>query len=219
MKIPNWAKISWWAVLLVGTTLLLGFRIAEHTKGTATQSDLATLAVWVIIILYPLFSEIGFLGLSVKKEIESIAERLTQQFSNLATEVRSNVHVANVIQQTVQSSPGPLPEKSGEVLEKSPMRMKILRQLWTKQLTTGEDLSHVWGFRLNANASEFFDFRDAATMLMKDGLISETGEGQVFLTPRGFDYCKKHYKEFPPDQWWPEDKIDPERLKRVTGQT
>lgn len=52
---------------------------------------------------------------------------------------------------------------------------------------------------------------------MGEGYISETDDGQFFLTHEGFKYCKNHYKEFPADQWWPEEGINQDNLRKVVG--
>lgn len=218
MKLPNWLRIIWWVLLSLAATVFLCFRLPDLIDGRASAFDVLMLLVWLGLLLCPVFAEINLFGLKLKQQIEGLEALITQQISSLATEVRSTVNM-NVIQSSgVQSPPDRLPDKTSEEWTRSPMEFKILKTLWTKQVNRFDDLLSVWSFRLNSNAPEFFGFRDAATKLMKEGLVAETGHGQIHLIPAGFEYCKNHYKEFPDEQWWPEDPIKPERLKAVLGE-
>ena len=98
------------------------------------------------------------------------------------------------------------------------MEYMILITLWTKQVNKWPDLSMYFTFTMNFVApSERQAFREAGAKLVGEGLIAESDNGQYLLTIEGFDYCKKHYKEFPPEQWWPEESINLENLKKVVG--
>jgi hypothetical protein len=98
------------------------------------------------------------------------------------------------------------------------MEYMILNTLWTKQVNKWPDLSMYFTFTMNFVApSERQAFREAGAKLIGEGLIAESDNGQYLLTIEGFDYCKKHYKEFPPEQWWPEESINLENLKKVVG--
>jgi hypothetical protein len=99
---------------------------------------------------------------------------------------------------------------------KGPMENKILNTLWTKQVNKYQDLSTLFTFKIFPNSREFVDFRVAGAKLIGEGLIGETpNDGNYHLTQAGYDYCKIHYREFGSDQWWPEETLDQEKLKRV----
>lgn len=108
---------------------------------------------------------------------------------------------------------------SNKALKRSREKMEyqILNTLWTKQVNKFPDYSGLWTFRINANTPVFLQYREAASKLIGEGLISETEQGQLYLTREGFNYCKSHYKEFPPEQWWPEEAIDQEKLRIALG--
>ena len=63
--------------------------------------------------------------------------------------------------------------------------------------------------------SETKAFKEAGDILIREGLITVSENGQYMLTIAGFDYCKKHYKEFPKEQWWPEEQINKENLIKI----
>ena len=100
---------------------------------------------------------------------------------------------------------------------RSLMEYMILNTLWTKQVNKWPDLSVYFTFIMNfVSPSETKAFKEAADILIGEGLITVSSEnGQYMLTIAGFDYCKKHYKEFPKEQWWPEEQINKENLHKV----
>jgi len=216
MRMPVWFVRIWWGMLVLATTAFLWYRMPCLAEGRAMTFDMLVLPTWLALVLCPLFSEISIFGLRLKREVEAMKVELKQDIRNLTNVVRSNTNV--VVQQGTQPLPSDGPEKTSEETPLPGMKLKILNTLWTHHVNRFEDLSHVWTFRLNANAAEFLDFRDAATDLMREGLVSETGHGQIHLTTMGLDYCKKHYEEFPDNKWWPDVSIDPERLKLVLRQ-
>lgn len=217
MKLPNWFKILWWVVLTLLATIFLYFQLPDLIHGRASAFVVLTLLVWLGLALCPIFPEINFFGFHLKQQMEELKAQVTKQITGLAADVRSTVSIANYVQSSTQALPPGLPDKTSEELPRRTLKLKILNTLWTKQVNRFDDLSQVWSFRLNSNAAEFFDFREATTKLMREGLVSETGQGQIYLTPAGFEYCKTHYKDFPDEQWWPEDPIRHERLKAVLG--
>jgi hypothetical protein len=102
------------------------------------------------------------------------------------------------------------------VKRRSLMEYMILNTLWTKQVNKWPDLSQYFTFIMNFAAPfETKAFNEATEILIKEGLITLAMNGQYMLTITGFDYCKNHYNEFPSEQWWPEEKINKENLKKV----
>jgi predicted transcriptional regulator len=65
--------------------------------------------------------------------------------------------------------------------------------------------------------SETKAFKEAVDILIEEGLITVAENGQYMLTIKGFDYCKSHYKEFPNEQWWPDEQINKANLEKVIG--
>jgi len=129
----------------------------------------------------------------------------------------------NILTETI-STEGQI-EKPAEALSaqsvkqqaRAQMEYQVLKTLWTKQVNRFPDYSGLWSFRINANTPVYLPYREAASKLIGEGLISETDQGQLYLTKDGFEYCKNHYKEFPLEQWWPEETIDKEKLRVALG--
>jgi hypothetical protein len=91
---------------------------------------------------------------------------------------------------------------------RTPMEYKILNTLWIHQINHFPDYSALWTFRLNYGALEYFQFRESGNKLLGEGLVGETPDGQLYLTPPGYKFCQEHYKEFPPNKWFPETSIN-----------
>jgi hypothetical protein len=107
---------------------------------------------------------------------------------------------------------------AADTKRRSLMEYMILNTLWTKQVNKWPDLSLFFTFNMNfVSPSETKAFKEAGDILIREGLITVSENGQYMLTIAGFDYCKKHYKEFPKEQWWPEEQINKENLSKVIG--
>lgn len=101
---------------------------------------------------------------------------------------------------------------------RSLMEYMILNTLWTKQVNKWPDLSQLFTFIMYFSPpSESKAFKEAGDILIEEGLITLSENGQYMFTIEGFDYCKRHYKEFPKEQWWPEEQINKENLAKVVG--
>jgi hypothetical protein len=215
MKLPNWFKIIWWVFLLIIVSVFLYNRYPHLTAGTSTTADIFIFLIWVALCLLPLFEELSFFGITFKKEVEKLKSDIAIQFDNLKTDIKNTINL-QVIMPTAGQIP---PSQVEESPKRRPIEFKILNTLWTKQVNKFPDFSGVWTFRINANAHEFMAFREAGNKLLGERLIGETDQGQFYLTPQGFQYCKEHYKEFGSDQWWPEETINEENLKKVLQKT
>jgi hypothetical protein len=105
---------------------------------------------------------------------------------------------------------------AADTKRRSLMEYMILNTLWTKQVNKWPDLSSFFTFSMNfVSPSETKAFKEAGDILIGEDLITVSENGQYMLTIRGFDYCKKHYKEFPKEQWWPEQQINKKNLDKV----
>jgi len=106
--------------------------------------------------------------------------------------------------------------KKSKSKQRTLMEYMILNTLWTKQVNKWPDLSAFFTFSMGfPTPSENQAFREAGAKLIGEGLITEANKDQYLLTINGFDYCKKHFKEFPKEQWWPEEQINKENLNKV----
>lgn len=86
MKLPNWFRIGWWAVLLLLTSVVILRRYDAIDAGTTQNSDLLLIVIWFALALAPIFQEIklpGGIALKQKlEELKSDVSALRQAISN-----------------------------------------------------------------------------------------------------------------------------------------
>ena len=126
---------------------------------------------------------------------------------NLAAIIRGDKNYFDYLKSKQGAISASEAEKS-KAPERNAMQYKILNTLWTKQVNHYPEFDNFWTFRINNNSPEYTHFRENAGILIGEGLVRETDEGQYYLSPIGWDYCKKNHNSFPADQWWPEEKIN-----------
>lgn len=181
---------------------------------------------YVISVLLALFA----VGLScafymgANRAARDSQSQLVRFLTDMRSEQRSHFSQLHheIKEQRTQASPSfPEPDETEQAPDAikpealDDVQKQILNTLWTKQVNRWPNLSEgAWSFRINANAGSFFKFTKAKSKLILQGLITETNEGHIILTPPGFEYCRDHYEEIKStDQWWPEETINEEKLK------
>jgi hypothetical protein len=188
------------------TLLLIDSSLLAAAKFIKEPSWIPPLLVISAICLIPLFVGGVFLMQTVfRKELQE-DQFYSEWLSMKVAQGQATHEIAVAAAETSKSK------------QRTLMEYMILNTLWTKQVNKWPDLSLFFTFRMGfPTASENQAFREAGAKLIGEGLITETNDGQFLLTIDGFDYCKKHFKEFPSEQWWPEETINKENLKRVIG--
>ena len=71
MKLPNWFRILWWFLLTAGLTWVLYRRYPDLVAGHAAAVDVFVFAVWVALILVPLFHEVSFSGVKFWRKYDT----------------------------------------------------------------------------------------------------------------------------------------------------
>lgn len=89
MKLPNWFKIIWWVILLVLTGTILYKRFDAITKGESVAADVFVFLLFVALMLVPIFSEIEFFGIKLKKEIDELKADIKIKFGDIRNEIRN----------------------------------------------------------------------------------------------------------------------------------
>jgi hypothetical protein len=89
MKFPNWFKIIWWIGLLGLTGIILYKRFDAITSGQSVSADVFVFLIFVALTLVPIFSEIEFFGIKLKKEIEDLKHTINIKFGDIKNEIRN----------------------------------------------------------------------------------------------------------------------------------
>jgi hypothetical protein len=101
MKLPNWFKITWWIILLLLTGTILFKRYDAITTGQSVPADVFVFLIFVALMLVPIFSEIEFFGLKLKKEIEELKADINLKFGDIKNEIRTSQN--QTLNQTIQA--------------------------------------------------------------------------------------------------------------------
>ncbi|MCK4815329.1 hypothetical protein KA005_06130, partial [bacterium] len=207
--------LAWgiWFVMVIGLVIIGFYRFESLISGKTAISDLFLILLFVALLLAPMFSQIDLFGLKLLHEIRRDVDEVKSQVNTLSTNIQSKIQVINVTDGMAQLSDKPAEQEvrsttSLKAETRSPMEYKILKTFWTKQVNRYDKWldSAVWTFRINSAypaTPEFLRWREAATKLIVEGLAMEAENGQIYLTPEGFEYCKEHYEEFGVDEYWP----------------
>jgi hypothetical protein len=91
MKIPNWLKIVWWALLTIILSLLLYYRRGAILSGTATPFDIFAFVIWAALLLVPLFQEVSFFGVTLKQEIDELKAHVKAEITGLKSEIQNTI--------------------------------------------------------------------------------------------------------------------------------
>lgn len=188
---------------VIALAFVFVYGIAAYVSANSSFQGLEHLILVLFIVLFPVFILVAFYRL--------VAVHHTKLFgpSDFADE-------KNFLSYTSGQITNEQAKKQEQAQQnRTPLEYKILNTLWTKQVNRATDMSTLWTFRINYGTPEFMEFRISSSKLIGEGLVGETQNGQIFLTPKGFNYCKKHYKEFPADQWWPEESINQDKLEKA----
>lgn len=90
MKLPNWFKITWWVILLIISGTILLQRYSDITTGKSVLADAFIFLVFVALMLLPIFSEIEFFGIKLKKGIDELKDEIRIKFGDIQNEIRNN---------------------------------------------------------------------------------------------------------------------------------
>lgn len=129
MKLPNYFKIIWWVLLLGIVTYFLSQRYNSFINGSATSMDIFIFLIWISLLLVPLFQEVSFFGIKLKKEIDSLKSDVKEQIINLRSEIQSSIDVRTQINPQIYLTPPP-PDSQLPIIEKR------FRQILEETLST-----------------------------------------------------------------------------------
>ena len=98
----------------------------------------------------------------------------------------------------------------------SEIEYRILKTLWTKQVNKFPKYEGVWSFRVNRDSPEYESFWEAGGRLIGEGFVDVDTNAQLYLTVKGFTYCRDNHKNFPDvEEWYPHETLIPEKLQQA----
>lgn len=90
MKFSNTFKIIWWIVLLIICGSLFYWRLEPISNGQSAPIDVFIFLILVSLLLIPIFSEVEFFGIKLKKDIDELKSQISLQFGDLRNEIKNS---------------------------------------------------------------------------------------------------------------------------------
>ena len=103
-------KKSWYLVLLASSSLYVWYyRFDIQNLEELTAQNLIFI-LWLLLLFWPLFSEMEFLGVKVKKEVEKATEEVTKNVHDLQAQI-SQIQMSNTVANNISLGNMPLPSE------------------------------------------------------------------------------------------------------------
>jgi hypothetical protein len=93
MKFPNLFKIIWWLVLLLSTSVVIILRYDALVTSKYSLLDLLILFIWICLLFLPIISELSFLGIKIKKDIENVKKDIITELVRIQATFNNNLNI------------------------------------------------------------------------------------------------------------------------------
>ncbi len=202
MKVPNWFRITWWALLLLLIGSILNARRDDLLAGRAVPADVLIFLVWVALLLVPLFQEVNFFGVKLKQGMKELKEEV----ASLRAEFHSTVDVRPQINPTF-NIPAPPPDKELPALEE---RIRgVLNQVLTErgvqpsevaktEVDVSDDVAYLFKVRyqIERELRRIWDRRMEANVFRRPRSVAEMAsilESEGFIESRVVNVIRQVY--------------------------
>ncbi len=92
MKLPNWFKIMWWALITIAVSVMFYFRLEFILKGQTVPVDIFIFLVLVALLFVPIFQEVSFFGLKFKQIIDEFQKQINVQLSTFKADIQTSLN-------------------------------------------------------------------------------------------------------------------------------
>lgn len=103
-------KKCWYIILLVASSGYVFYYRNEIYQLKELNAQSLIFIIWLLLLLLPLFSEMEFLGVKVKKEVEKATEEVKSSLQNLQTQV-AQIQLTNSVANNINFYNSPLPSE------------------------------------------------------------------------------------------------------------
>lgn len=95
-KVGEFVKPKCWYIILlcISTAYLAYYRFDIYELNPINARNLIFL-LWLLLLLLPLFSEMEFLGIKVKKEVKKEVEKATEEVKGILQSIQSQIQMSN----------------------------------------------------------------------------------------------------------------------------
>lgn len=141
----NINKTYYWIGLIVFFSLILGLRYFGFLIELRKEFFYAIFGLWICLILLPLFGEIEFLGIKLKKEIDELKKDVKSEIQSIKYEINTSN------KQQVFLGYGPLP--SDNKIPELEKEINDLKEKYHLKVENGEEIN--FGFKMNGIVGRF----------------------------------------------------------------
>lgn len=87
-RIWQYVKPKYWYIflLIISTSYVLHYRFEIYELKEINARNLVFL-LWILLLMLPLFSEMEFLGIKIKKEVEKATEQVNESLRNIQSQI------------------------------------------------------------------------------------------------------------------------------------
>ncbi len=127
-------KKCWYIILLVASSGYVWYYRHEIYQLKELNAQNLLFIIWLLLLLLPLFSEMEFLGVKVKKEVEKATEEVKSSLQTLQTQV-AQIQLTSSVANNINLNNSPLPSE-----QKIEELLQIVRELQSTYPNTGAPL-------------------------------------------------------------------------------
>ncbi len=180
MKFSNGYKIFSYIVILGLTGLILCKRFDALISGQSEPADIYIFLVFTALVLFPVFSEIEFFGIKLKKEFENLKNEININVSDIKNEIRNSQ--SQVINQTIEVFGQPSPDSELPEIEK-----EIERLVKTKSTVDGIRPENYVKGRIDVSEDNIRLFKVRYNIEKQlRGMWIQRFENSPYVSPKGY---------------------------------
>lgn len=146
-------NILWWIFLILVGAYFIYQRYDFIINDSASILDIIILLIWISLLVMPLFQEVNFYGLKLKKEIITLKSDLKEQIINLRSDVQNSIDFKTEINPQINlfssSSDSQIPTikvKHHEILQETLKKQGI--EVKSEKIETPENAIYLFSVRL-----------------------------------------------------------------------
>lgn len=135
-KITAWLKKYWYHILLAVSSIYVFYHRNDIYQLKELNAYNLIFLIWLLLLLSPLFSEMEFLGVKIKKEVEKANKEVNSSLKNIQSQI-SQIQMSNLVATNINVGNTPLPSE-----KKIEEMLQIVRELQSTHPNTNMDLKN-----------------------------------------------------------------------------
>jgi hypothetical protein len=135
MQFPNKFKIIWWGILVGLLTYLVSQRFSSFMSGVSNATDILIFVIWIALLVAPLFQEVTFFGVKLKREIDDLRTEFRNQIFNLRSDIQNTIKMSTEISPQIQILTPPPDSKLPSIEQRiKPILQQVLKEQGIEKL-------------------------------------------------------------------------------------